>query len=410
MELNLPEKVNQIIETLTAHGYEAYAVGGCVRDSILGREPEDWDITTSAKPEEVKAVFKRTVDTGIQHGTVTVLVEKEGFEVTTYRIDGEYEDSRHPKEVIFTGNLIEDLKRRDFTINAMAYNKETGMVDAFEGEADLEKKVIRCVGEPKERFSEDALRILRGVRFGAQLGFSIEERTAEAMKELAWTLEKISAERIQVELTKLLKSANPDHIQKLEEYGIAKVVLPEYHRYSVKEKEKILEMLCLAEEEHKKNIPLRFAITGFFLKEEEGAALMRRLKFDNQSRRTVERLLRYRDEQLEEDYIAVRKALAKMGEEIFSLLLDFKYAAGLISLEKRIGLHNIMTDVFEKGQCVSIKGLAVTGKDLMDAGLEKGPVIGDVLEYLLGKVLENPEYNNRESLLDEVKKYQSQHL
>lgn len=410
MHLDLPKKVNQIIETLAAHGHEAYAVGGCVRDSILGRVPEDWDITTSAKPEEVKAVFHRTVDTGIQHGTVTVLIEKEGFEVTTYRIDGEYEDSRHPKEVIFTGNLIEDLKRRDFTINAMAYNKQTGMVDAFNGVGDLEKKIIRCVGEPKERFSEDALRILRGVRFGAQLGFSIEKETAKAMEELAWTLEKISAERIQVELTKLLKSKNPDHILLLEEYGIAKVVLQEYHKYSNEKKIKVLEILRVLEQEKKRDVALRFAAVCFFLTEQEGTVLMRRLKFDNQTRQTLERLLRYRDVVFLEHPVEVRKALAKMGEEIFFLLLELQWAAGILSHEERDSLHKLACDILDRGQCVSIKGLAVTGKDLMNAGLPKGPVIGDILEMLLGKVLENPEYNNKEFLMNEVKQYQFQQL
>lgn len=408
MELNLPQKVNQIIETLAAHGHEAYAVGGCVRDSILGRVPEDWDITTSAKPEEIKAVFKRTVDTGIQHGTVTVLIEKEGFEVTTYRIDGEYEDSRHPKEVIFTGNLLEDLKRRDFTINAMAYNKRVGMVDAFGGVEDLQKGIIRCVGEPKERFSEDALRILRGVRFGAQLGFTIEKETAKAMKDLAWTLEKISAERIQVELVKLLKSKNPDHVLFLEEFRIAKVVLPEYHKYSAEEKVKVLEILRVLEQEGFRDVALRLATVCFFLTEQEGTTVMRRLKFDNQTRKTVELLLRYRDYHLEENPVAVRKALSKMGEDIFFLLLDLKYASEKVSQEEQDGLHNMAKGILESGQCVSIKGLKVTGKDLMDAGLLKGPVIGDVLEMLLEKVLENPEYNDREILLGEVKKYQAQ--
>ena len=169
MKIQLPEKVKFIIDTITAAGYEAFAVGGCIRDSILGREPNDWDITTSAKPEQVKALFRRTIDTGIAHGTVTIMLDKEGFEVTTYRIDGEYEDSRHPKEVMFTSNLIEDLKRRDFTINAFAYNETTGLVDAVEGLKDIEKGVIRCVGDARERFTEDALRILRAIRFSAQL-------------------------------------------------------------------------------------------------------------------------------------------------------------------------------------------------------------------------------------------------
>ena len=176
MRINLPEQVKRILGELNRNGYEAYAVGGCVRDAILGREPQDWDITTAAKPEQVKAVFSRTLDTGIQHGTVTVMVDHVGYEVTTYRIDGEYEDSRHPKEVSYTLNLLEDLRRRDFTINAMAYNEECGLVDAFDGVGDLQKGIIRCVGDARERFSEDALRMLRALRFAAQLGFKDQQR------------------------------------------------------------------------------------------------------------------------------------------------------------------------------------------------------------------------------------------
>ena len=174
MYIEIPEKAEQILQTLHKSGFEAYVVGGCVRDSILGRLPEDWDITTSASPEQVKALFGRTIDTGIEHGTVTVMFGKEGFEVTTYRIDGDYEDCRHPKEVIFTSSLTEDLKRRDFTINAMAYSHEDGLVDKFGGMDDLKDKVIRCVGDPRERFSEDALRMMRAVRFAAQLGFTLD--------------------------------------------------------------------------------------------------------------------------------------------------------------------------------------------------------------------------------------------
>ena len=172
MEIQIPDKVDYILNELHANGYEAYAVGGCVRDALLGREPEDWDITTSAKPQQVKELFKRTIDTGIQHGTVTIMLDKDGFEVTTYRIDGSYEDGRHPTEVEFTSDLLEDLRRRDFTINAMAYNKEEGVVDAFDGMGDLKRHIIKCVGNPRERFDEDALRILRAVRFGAQLDFA----------------------------------------------------------------------------------------------------------------------------------------------------------------------------------------------------------------------------------------------
>jgi tRNA nucleotidyltransferase/poly(A) polymerase len=228
MKIQLPEKVNRIITTLQKHGFEAYAVGGCVRDSFLGRVPGDWDITTSAAPEETKSLFARTFDTGIEHGTITVLLNGEGFEVTTYRIDGKYEDNRHPSKVQFTRSLSEDLLRRDFTINAMAYNEQDGLVDLFHGMEDLKKGVIRCVGNAEARFSEDALRILRAIRFSAQLGFEIEKETRQAIRKLAPNLSYISAERIQTELVKLLISDHPEKIQDAYELGITKVILPEF--------------------------------------------------------------------------------------------------------------------------------------------------------------------------------------
>lgn len=230
MKITLPYKVEQIIRTIQGAGFDAYAVGGCIRDSILGRTPSDWDITTSARPEEVKKLFPRTVDTGIRHGTVTVMIQKEGFEVTTYRIDGEYEDSRHPKEVTFTANLTEDLKRRDFTVNAMAYNDKEGLIDVFGGMKDIEEKIIRCVGEAAERFSEDALRVMRAVRFSAQLGYTIDEKTKDAIKELAPTLKNISAERIQTELIKIAVSPNPDYLRIAYETGVTKAIFPEFDR------------------------------------------------------------------------------------------------------------------------------------------------------------------------------------
>ena len=235
--IELPERVKEILDTIMEAGYEAYAVGGCIRDSILGRKPNDWDITTSASPYEIKELFRRTVDTGIQHGTVTVMMDKEGFEVTTYRIDGDYKDGRHPSEVTFTASLKEDLRRRDFTINAMAYNEQNGLVDIFGGMQDIADGVIRCVGEPRERFSEDALRIMRAVRFSAQLGYQIEEKTKAAIEELAPTLKKISAERIQVELVKLVTSKHPEELLTAYETGITSVILPEFD-------------LCMETEQH----------------------------------------------------------------------------------------------------------------------------------------------------------------
>ena len=210
MKIEMPGEVKFIISELENHDYEAFAVGGCIRDSLLGRTPDDWDITTSATPEEIKEIFQRTVDTGIKHGTVTVLIGKKAFEVTTYRVDGAYTDGRHPESVRYSKYLKEDLQRRDFTINAFAYNDECGLRDEFLGFRDLEWKIIRAVGNPEDRFSEDALRMMRAIRFAAQLGFNIELNTYNAIIKMAPNIKKVSAERIQVELTKTLMSDHPE--------------------------------------------------------------------------------------------------------------------------------------------------------------------------------------------------------
>ena len=245
MKIQIPKHANYIIKTLQHHGYEAYVVGGCVRDAVLGRNASDWDITTSAKPLQIKSIFNKTIDTGLKHGTVTVMMEKEGYEVTTYRIDGTYEDHRRPNEVTFTTSLREDLMRRDFTINAMAYNDKDGLVDLFGGMEDLQKRVIRCVGRADDRFDEDALRMLRAIRFAAQLGFEIDEEAKDAIRRKYQFLKDVSAERIQVELTKTLTSAHPELLKTAYELGMTSVFLPEFddmmdtaqnnphHRYNV---------------------------------------------------------------------------------------------------------------------------------------------------------------------------------
>ncbi len=314
--IQLPDKVRNIIDKLTDAGFEAYAVGGCVRDTILGRAPEDWDVTTSASPVQVKGLFPKTVDTGIQHGTVTVMLEGEGFEVTTYRIDGEYEDKRHPKEVAFTSNLLEDLRRRDFTINAMAYNERDGLIDAFDGLKDLQEGRIRCVGSPRERFTEDALRMMRAVRFGAQLGFAIEEGTKAAIVPLAKNLSAISAERIQAELVKLLVSDHPEEMRTVYETGMSQVFLPEFdrmmatpqnnrhHSYNVGEHtlvalknipgDKVLRLTMLLHDVAKPECQSVDAagIYHFYGHPKKGAQMageiLRRLKFDNE---TIERVM-----------------------------------------------------------------------------------------------------------------------
>lgn len=446
MQIQLPEKVEYIIQTLEAAGYEAYAVGGCVRDSLLNREPDDWDITTSARPQQVKEVFPRTIDTGIQHGTVTVMMGKEGFEVTTYRIDGEYEDSRHPKEVIFTANLIEDLKRRDFTINAFAYNHRSGIVDAFDGMTDLKNGIIRCVGEAKERFTEDALRMMRAVRFSAQLGYDIEEKTKEAIVELAPNLKNISAERIQVELVKLLQSPHPDYLRVAYELGMTKVIMPEFdkamqtpqnnphHMYNVGEHllhtllgvrpDRSLRIAALLHDIAKPDTETKDydGISHFHghaeVGEEKAAAILRRLKFDNDTINKVKKYVKFHDYKIETTPRAVRRALNKIGKEYFKEVLELKQADMLAQSnyqreEKEDNLRQVTAlyeDILQKEECVSLKELSVTGKDIIELGVPQGKQLGAVLQALLEEVLENPQHNTREYLLEKVKQMMAEGL
>ncbi len=435
MRLKLPPKVQYIIEKLNGAGFEAYAVGGCVRDSILGRQPDDWDITTSAKPLQVKELFARTVDTGLQHGTVTVLLDKDSYEVTTYRIDGEYLDGRHPRQVEFTSRLEEDLQRRDFTINAMAYSRETGLVDCFQGMKDMQLHRVRCVGEPRERFSEDALRILRAVRFAAQLGFGIEERTREAIRQLAPTLEKISAERIRVELNKLLISPRPQLLREAWELGITAVVLPEFDR-AMDTPQNVPEHFCTVGEHTLRALELveaapvlrwtmllhdlakpQVRTTGlggidyFPHHQEKGEQLavevLRRLRFDNETVRRVRLLVRWHDVILEPQAEAVRRAVSQLGRELFPLYLQVRRADILAQrplrrqekLSELARVEELFAQILERGDCLAVKELAVNGKDLMALGLKPGPGLGETLERLLDLVLEDPQRNTREYLL-----------
>lgn len=448
MRIQVPEDVKFILEKLNSAGYEAYAVGGCVRDSILGRIPDDWDITTSAKPEETKALFPKTIDTGIQHGTVTVMRNHVGYEVTTYRIDGEYEDSRHPKEVIFTADLLEDLKRRDFTINAMAYNHliendiettkdkaQSGLVDAFGGIEDIENKIIRCVGNPIHRFEEDALRMMRAVRFSAQLGYKIEEETENAIKVLAGNLANISAERIQVELVKLLVSDHPDYLRTAYETGMTKVFFPEFdkmmetnqnnphHIYSVGEhtlqsliqirNDKVLRLSMLLHDIGKpESLQKDEAGRDHFhghpeLGEEMARKILRRLRFDNDTIGKVCKLVKYHDQKLSLKPTKLRKAIVKIGPELFPLLLEVKEADMLAqSIYKRgeketelAQIRKLYTKILEDKDCLSLKDLALCGKDLIEQGMHPGKELGETLQRLFEYVLENPEKNNKEDLI-----------
>ena len=370
MKIQLPPKVNQIMQTLQANGFEAYAVGGCVRDSILGRKPDDWDITTSATPQETKQLFQKTFDTGIEHGTITVLLGKDAYEVTTYRVDGKYEDSRHPSEVTFTRSLKEDLLRRDFTMNAMAYNDKEGLVDIFGGMDDLQNRCIRCVGNAEERFREDALRILRAVRFAAQLDFEVEEETKQGIRRLAPTLANISAERIQVELVKMLVSPNPGLLRMAYELGITQVILPEFdvmmqttqetphHCYSVGEHtlraveliraEKALRLTMLLHDVAKPKMKtVDDKGRAHFKKHDlEGTqmakAILRRLKFDNDTMNKVTKLVAYHDYRMEAEPRLVRRAMNRIGEDLFAEYLEVRMADTLAqSAYQQIGRAHV---------------------------------------------------------------------
>ena len=436
IEIRIPPGAARILRVLEDHGYEAFVVGGCVRDSLLGRNPNDWDITTSALPLQVKALFRRTIDTGLKHGTVTVLMDGEPFEITTYRVDGEYLDGRHPSEVTFTASLQEDLQRRDFTINAMAYSEKKGLQDLFGGLPDLEKGLIRSVGDPAKRFGEDALRIMRAVRFAAQLGYEVEADTVQAMKELAPTLSKISAERIAAELEKLLVSPHPEKLKMAYECGITAVILPEFdrcmetaqnnphHKYSVGEHtivsignarpDRILRYTMLMHDMGKPSCKTtdEQGIDHFYGHQEVSAQMandiLRRLKSDNETRRSVSKLVRYHDLTCGLTGKSVRKAISLIGEDLFPLYLevkdadtraqsDFRFQEKMDYLEE---VRLLYRKILEEGDCLSLKDLAVNGKDLIAAGMKPGREIGEVLGAMYRDVIDDPEHNNKDYLME----------
>lgn len=388
MKIEIPDGVERIIQKLNHHGYEAFAVGGCIRDTLLGREPKDWDITTSASPWQVKELFGRTIDTGIQHGTVTVMDGRTGYEVTTYRVDGEYEDGRHPKSVKFTSSLKEDLKRRDFTVNAMAYSHERGLVDEFGGLEDLKSRVIRCVGKPEERFGEDALRMLRAIRFSAQLDFSIDPGTWAAVKAIAPNLKKVSKERIQAELTSLLLSPHPERIELVYQAGLSPYVALSFHQV-------IRSQLCidpgLPAKKH-----IRWAVFLKDTEEEEAVEVLRELKLDNDTISRVRTLNRWICRQIPAGKVQIRWAMSQMEPSLFDDLLLLKKSLGQPWIAE---LKWLTEEIRKAGDCTSLKELAISGKDLLAAGMKPGKHVGEELNRLLGLVLERPELNQKEILL-----------
>ena len=441
-KIKMPVQAREIIEKLRYAGHEAYIVGGCVRDSILEKDPADWDITTSASPVEIKELFPYTIDTGIEHGTVTVMIDHQPFEVTTYRVDGKYQDHRRPTQVHFTKSLKEDLLRRDFTINAMAYNDDDGLIDLYGGLADLKNGMIRCVGEAAQRFDEDALRILRALRFQAQLGFQVEEETKAAIRRQARFLKDISAERIQVELDKLLVSDHPEVLIDAYKLGVTEIVLPEFdimmetpqsnphHKYNVGmhtieglkqiEADHILRWTMLLHDVGKPEARVEGKEKDHFkmhpvIGEKIAEKVLRRLKFDNQTLRQVKTLVLWHDRRFggvkEINIRTVRRWVSEIGPEMFEKPMkiqkaDISAQSDYQREEKEAilsGTKQLFAKILEEQNCLSVKQLAVGGTDLIEAGVPQGKEVGEMLHWLLDQVLEKPSLNTKETLMGLVK-------
>jgi len=401
MIIDLPKNVENIIERLKEHGFEGFAVGGCVRDSLLKKTPTDWDITTDALPEDMKKIFKKTFDTGIAHGTVTVLMDGVGYELTTYRIDGNYSDGRHPDSVSFSKNLSEDLCRRDFTINAMAYSHNKGIVDLFDGRKDLQNGIIRAVGDAKKRFDEDALRMLRAVRFAAQLGFKIDDDTFAAIKEKAKLLSNVSKERIFVELNKSLCGDFAQNIKMVYTSGL--------YRYIGKEFAKLDESIY---DFYPRKFPnKKHMYWAVFLENIENTEAVKKilfeLKSDNATKNNTYLLVKELKNPLPSSDEDIRWSLHRIGADLFcdyiEILKTDKKNKDI--LDKIDTIEDRYSQILKENHAYEISMLDITGKDLMDIGISKGPKIGEVLEFLLKKVIENPMNNEKSSLLRLAKEF-----
>lgn len=438
IKINIPTNANKLIHLLQNHGYQAYVVGGCVRDSVLDREPNDWDICTSATPDQMLQVFKdyKIIETGLQHGTITVVVDGEGYEVTTYRIDGVYSDNRRPDSVEFTNNLIEDLKRRDFTINAMAYNDKEGLIDPFGGLEDIKYQKIQCVGSAKDRFNEDALRILRAIRFASQLEFVPMPDTDWEIHQQYKRLSNISIERINSEFCKIVAS-DSFCVQLVLYQDVFSLFIPEIHNminfpqnnpwhiYNVYD-----HTMHAVEHCESKDLIVRLAV--FFhdigkphsyqdgedgirhfkghgrVSAEMTDAIMRRMKFDNNTRNKVVELVHYHDATFEPNKKHIKRWLNKIGEEQFRRLLEVKladnYGQNLEKSQKDIDkIHEIQTmmeEVLQEKECFSLKSLAVNGNDVKNIMHVEGKDIGYWLKEMLDRVINGELKNNREDLVE----------
>lgn len=436
MTIYIPKDAQQIIDRLEAHGHSAYIVGGCVRDAIMGRSPHDYDICTSALPDEVLTIFadRKVIETGLQHGTVTVQGDTDYYEVTTYRVDGEYTDGRHPDSVSFVDDIVKDLSRRDFTINAMAYNARTGLMDPFDGYTDVQNKIIRCVGNPMNRFSEDALRIMRAVRFAATCDFDIHPDTHSAMLDLKDMLSNVSEERKTAEFIKMLAKTNVDLLIKYRE--IFTTFIPEltttfdfeqnnpHHIYDVYTH--IAHAVAEAPQDANIRLALMFhdiAKPLTYVEDESGVGhfyghasesarmardIMKRMRIDNDTIAIVSQLIETHDVTLSTTMKFTRKMISKMGEEQFRRLVDVMRADKLAQSQNDDTLNNLaMLDVISqnidevkaKDECFTLKNLAINGHDLIEIGITDGKTIGATLQYLLDLVLADPMLNDREQLI-----------
>ena len=401
MIIDLPKNVENIIERLKEHGFEGFAVGGCVRDSLLKKTPKDWDITTDALPVDMKKIFKKTFDTGIAHGTVTVLMDGVGYELTTYRIDGNYSDGRHPDSVSFSKNLSEDLCRRDFTINAMAYSNKKGIVDLFDGRKDLQNGIIRAVGDAKKRFDEDALRMLRAVRFASQLGFKIDDDTFEAIKEKAKLLSNVSKERIFVELNKSLCGDFAQNIKMVYTSGLYRYIGKEFAKL-----DKSIYDFYPRKFHNKKHM-----YWAVFLENIENAEAVKKilfeLKSDNATKNNTYLLVKELKNPLPSSDEDIRWSLHRIGADLFCDYIEILKSdkKNVDILDKIDTIENRYSLILKENHAYEISMLDITGKDLMDIGISKGPKIGEVLEFLLKKVIENPLNNEKSSLLRLVKEF-----
>lgn len=438
MQMHIPYPVLQILQTLNQSSYEAYLVGGCVRDALMGAIPHDWDITTNATPEQVIHCFHRyrVVETGLQHGTVTVVIDHASYEITTYRCDGEYLDHRRPSKVTFTTSLQEDLCRRDFTINAMAYHPEDGLIDPFHGQQDLHDRLVRCVGEPDVRFGEDALRIMRALRFAAVLGFAIEDRTGVSMIKNRDRMHQIAAERIHVELCKLICGQNADDV--LRRYAdLFCVIVPEitpmigfaqahpYHHLDLWEhtihsishapNDVCVRLALLFHDIGKLHCYTFDGSTAHFyghaqVSAEMCSAILKRLKLDSATIRVVQTLVFYHDADLQPQSKCVKRWLFKIGEERFQQLLQVQYADIMaqhalyrdVRLKKLQDITQCMQLILAQQQCFHIKDLNITGKDILSLGIPQGRRVGMILHQLMDMVIDEEIENNYDKLLEKA--------